>query len=703
MSVHIDGREILVEAGTTVLDAARQVGIEIPTLCHIPGVEPVAACFLCCVQVEGARTLSPACALPVAPGMVVTTHSDDIRAARKMALELLLSDHAGECIAPCVARCPAGLDVPGFVYEIASRQDERVMGKIYERLALPGSLGRVCPRLCEQSCRRCEYDGDGLAIGALHRFATDRDLKAEAPYVPPLDPSSGKRVAIVGAGPAGLSAAFHLLQRGHACTLFDTHERPGGMLRYGIPEYRLPKSSLDAEIAIVEGMGARFEMNQTLGRDITLAGLREEFDAVFLGIGAQLASNLHCEGEGLAVPGLDFLRTIAEGQAPELGRHVVVVGGGNTAMDAARSARRLGAAVRVFYRRTRDEMPCLMEEVDAAEAEGVEFTFLIAPLRLERLGNGHALRLVCQRMQLGEPDASGRRRPLPIPESEMTIDCDAVITAVGQAVDRDLAKREGVPVNERGIETDSLTLATDVPGVFAGGDAVLGADVAVRAVAAGRIAAISIAQYLAGADVTGPVELTAIAMRPIDDGERAVIFREIERAARVTTSTLSLEQRLSGFDEIDAGLADEQAREESLRCLSCGCPQAIGCGLRGLASEYGANPYRFLGQRRRMERDTSHPDIVYEPGKCIMCDGCVRIAAAAGEELGVSISGRGFDVSVAVPFDHPLSEGLRVVGRRCAEACPTGALAVRGSRACDLAGCGSCLPARMSSQLESLS
>jgi len=234
------------------------------------------------------------------------------------------------------------------------------------------------------------------------------------------------------------------------------------------------------------------------------------------------------------------------------------------------------------------------------------------------------------------------------------------------------------------------TLATNLPGVFAGGDAVLGADLAVRAVAAGRIAAISIDQHLSGQPVTGPEELAAIALRPVDDEEQAAIFREIEKAERVPTPTLGLEERVDSFEEIDRGLDDEQARSEALRCLSCGCAKAVGCGLRRWATVYLADPYRFLGRRRRFERDTSHPEVVYEPGKCIMCDACVRIATEAGEELGVSIIGRGFDVSVAVPFDAPLSEGLRHAAQRCAEACPTGAIALRTTRACDLAGCGGC-------------
>jgi formate dehydrogenase major subunit len=500
-------------------------------------------------------------------------------------------------------------------------------------------------------------------------------------------------VAVVGAGPAGLTAAFYLQQKGHACTLFDAHSHAGGMLRYGIPEYRLPREALDAEIRVVEDLGATFRMGERWGRDFSLANLRRDHDAVFLGIGAQLSSSLRCEGEDLALSGIDFLHRVAEGDVPNLGRRVIVVGGGNTAMDAARTARRLGSEVRVVYRRTRAEMPCLMEEVEGAEAEGVELEFLAAPVRIEpspEAGTGGALKVACQRMELGEPDESGRRRPVPVPGSEYEVYCDTVIAAVGQAVDREVAEAEGLELTGWGLAVDEKTLATNLPGVFAGGDAVLGADLAVRAVAAGRMAATSIHQHLSGETVTGPEEMMAIALRPVDDEEQAAIFRQIEQAERVPTPTLELELRMTTFDEVDRGLEDEQARREALRCLSCGCAKAGGCGLRRWATLYLADPYRFLGQRRRFQRDDSHPEVVYEPGKCIMCDACVRIAREAGEELGVSITGRGFDVSVAVPFGAPLSDGLRHAARRCAEACPTGAIALREGRACDLAGCDGC-------------
>jgi formate dehydrogenase major subunit len=385
---------------------------------------------------------------------------------------------------------------------------------------------------------------------------------------------------------------------------------------------------------------------------------------------------------------------VAKNESPALGNDVIVVGGGNTAMDAARTAVRLGADnVKVIYRRSRQEMPCLMEEVDAAELEGVTIDFLVAPIRLEKT-NGGSLELTCQRMKLGEPDDSGRRRPVPEPGTEFQIECAAVVAAIGQSVDTSLPEREGLSTTAWGIATDPKTLATNLPGVFAGGDAVLGADLAVRAVAAGRIAAVSIDQYLTGRPVTGPEELTSVEMRAVNDDERAAFFREIEKSPRPRTSTIDMSRRLATFDEVDGGLSESDVAKESRRCMTCGCRKEESCLMRHYATEYQADPYRFTGERRRFSQDVTHPDVIYEPGKCIMCDACVRIAAEAGEELGVATIGRGFTVAMGVPFGEPLSEGLKQAARRAAEKCPTGALALRSGRSCDLGACGSCPSSR---------
>jgi formate dehydrogenase major subunit len=621
--------------------------------------------------------------------MVVSTNSEDIRKARKMALELLLSDHAGDCVAPCQARCPAGLDIARFVYELASGRPRDSQQVILETLALPGSLGRICPRLCETGCRRCDLD-EGLAIGALHRFAADQDRDSVGPFSPPLEESSGKNVGIIGAGPAGLAAAFFLLQRGHGCTLFDSQPEPGGMLRYGIPEYRLPYDALDSEIELISRMGAEFQMNSTWGIDFTLEELHQRYDALFVAIGAWRSQNLRCSGDELAIPGIEFLESVTKETAPTLGPEVIVIGGGNTAIDAARTAIRLGAdSVKILYRRTRKEMPCLMEEVEAAESEGVEIQFLIAPVGLKRISKG-ALQLTCQRMELGESDDSGRKRPVEIKGSEFELVCSSVVSATGQSVDTSLAEREGLETSSWGIASDSNTLATNIPGVFAGGDAVLGADLAVRAVAAGRIAAVSIHQYLTGEPVVGLDEKTSIEMRAINDEERAFVFREIERSPRPEQSSLSLQERISSFAEVERGLSELQVAKESKRCMTCGCRKSENCVMRQLATEYQVDPYRFVGERRSFSQDTTHPEIIYEPGKCIMCDACVRIAAEAGEELGIAPIGRGFQVAVGVPFGKPLSEGLKSAAQRAAQACPTGALALRSNRSCDLGLCSSC-------------
>ncbi|MBU0638391.1 MAG: FAD-dependent oxidoreductase [Planctomycetes bacterium] len=695
ISVTIDGQQATVEPGTTVLAAARQIGIDIPTLCHVDGLEPVASCFLCAVQLTGRPNLSPACALPVSHGMVVTTDSPDIRAARKMALELLLSDHAGDCVAPCRARCPAGLDIPGFIYELATNRARRAAEIVTDQLVLPGALGRVCPRLCEQDCRRCEHD-EGLAIAALHRHAADYDHTGNDPYLPDHLPASGKTVAIIGAGPAGLAAAYHLLRSGHACTLFDAHTQPGGMLRYGIPAYRLPRDALDVEVECVRRLGAQFRQNVRWGVDFTLADLRAQHDAVFVAIGAQLAQDLGCEGAAHALSGLEFLHRVASGDPPRIGDNVIVVGGGNTAMDAARTAIRLGAAhVRILYRRTRREMPCLLEEVEAAEAEGVRLDYLVAPTHIApgapaTSDTPAAFNVTCQRMELGEPDSSGRRRPVPVAGSEFNLECDTVITAVGQAVDCAVAARDDLEVTRWGIRADARTLATSLPGVFAGGDAVAGADLAVRAVAAGRLAAVSISQYLAGQAVVGAAAPVNVLLRAPDDDERAALFRAIEQAPRVHSPRIDLRRRRTSFDEVEVGLGPDAALREARRCTTCGCRKADDCRVRSYATEYGVDPERFSGARRRFSQDLSHPAVVYEPGKCIMCDACVRIAAEAGEPLGVALVGRGFNVTMAVPFDEPLAAGLRLVAQRCAAACPTGALALRSQRSCDVGVCAGC-------------
>ncbi|HVM46383.1 MAG TPA: FAD-dependent oxidoreductase [Candidatus Acidoferrum sp.] len=689
VTLSIDGHPTSVPPGTTILGAARKLGINIPTLCYVEGFEHSASCFLCAVKLEGRPNLWPSCATPVAEGMKVITASDEVRAARKTSLELLVSDHAGDCVGPCRTGCPAGLDIPGFISGIAAGDQPRAAGIVTDDLTLPASLGRVCPRLCEQRCRQCDVT-EALSIRNLHRFAADAGRSVSPVLMPTAAQGAGeaparrsKRVAIVGAGPAGLAAAHHLLRRGHGVALFDAHPKAGGMLRYGIPAYRLPRAVLDAEISVIRQFGAEFRLGKKLGRDFTLDELRRDFDGVFLAIGAQGSKGLGCPGEEYATPALDFLERLADGPAPALSGEVIIVGGGNTAMDAARSAVRLGArSVRVLYRRTRKEMPCLMEEVEEAEAEGVSIEFLVAPVRLERKDG--KLRLTCQRMQLGAPDESGRARPMAVPGSEFTTEAALVIAAIGQNVEADTLNAPALSLSKWGIAVDARTLATNLPGVFAGGDAVTGPDLAVRAVAAGKLAAASLDQYLAGQKVIGTPQAVNVVMGKLSEEELAVFLRGIEQAPRAQMPQLAMDKRRTTFEEVELGFSPAAAARESRRCLGCGCGKAIPCRLRQFATEYGVDPQRFAGERRHFARDTSHPDVIYEPGKCIICGACIKVAAEAGEELGLSFVGRGFQVAVAAPFGRNMAEAVPKSGRRAAEVCPTGALMLKGT------GCAGC-------------
>jgi formate dehydrogenase major subunit len=564
---------------------------------------------------------------------------------------------------------------------VSGGEDRRSAEIAADFLVLPAALGRICPRLCEQRCHRCDAEA-ALSVGGLHRFAADLDIASGARYIPRKDAASGKRVAVVGAGPAGLSAAYYLLRKGHDAVLFDAHDAPGGMLRYGIPAFRLPHAVLDQEIDAIRVLGGDFRMGLRLGADITLDELRRDFDAVFLAIGAQGSRGLDCQGEELARPALAFLEHVAAGRPDQIGDEVIVIGGGNTAMDASRTAVRLDAKrVTVLYRRTRREMPCLMAEVDAAEAEGVILETLVAPLRLERSGNG-GYRLTCTRMELGPPDGSGRARPVLIPGSTFTLEASCVIAAIGQTVETGELQAASLHVSPRGILADPATLLTNLPGVFAGGDAVSGADLAVRAVAAGKLAAVSIDQYLSGRRVQGDPEMVSVVMSKLDEQELAAFFRQVEEAPRAAMAERSAAERVRDFAEIELGFTPDEARRESARCMNCGCWKATTCQLRQYATEYGADPLRFAGARRRFERDSSHPEIVYEPGKCILCGACVAVAAEAGERLGLAIVGRGFEAAVAVPLRGTLAEAVPTVARRVADICPTGAFALKGVGTC---------------------
>jgi formate dehydrogenase major subunit len=687
--ITLNGREVEVTAGATILEAARECGVEVPTLCHDEQLEPFASCWLCAVKLEGVARYVPACGTRIAPGMRIWTDTEDVRAVRRMALELLLSNHRGDCEAPCKTTCPASVDVQGYIALVAQGQYREATKLVKEVNPFPLSIGRVCPRPCEGECRRNAVDG-AVGIDYLKRFAADWDAQHGEPWSPEVAPPSGKRVAMVGAGPASLTAAYYLSQRGHAVTIYEALPAPGGMLRYGIPEYRLPKETLDLEIGLITGLGATVEYGTALGCDFTLADLLDRgFDAVFLGLGAMDSRLMKVPGEDLdgVWAGTEFLKKITLGEKVEMGRKVAIIGGGNTAIDASRTCVRLGAErVTIVYRRSRQEMPAWDVEVEAAEHEGVEMHFLAAPTKIE--GEGRCERMEYIRMELGEPDDSGRRRPVPIEGSEEVLEVDNVIAAIGQMpelscihgtaeTDPDSLEARLELTRWGTIVADEESLATSVEGVFAGGDVVNGAATAIEAIAHGGRAAEAIDRYLRGEDVSVRDPFFNI-QRERWDGYPASDLEHVERAPRVEMPELPVAERIRTFDETELGLSEEQAQAEAARCLECGCVAAFTCKLREYAAEYGASSDRLAGEVVRDEPDERHPFVRIEPEKCILCARCIRICEGVEGAAALGFFRRGFYAQMKPSLDRALAETTCEACGQCISSCPTAALSAAG-------------------------
>jgi NADH-quinone oxidoreductase subunit F len=460
--------------------------------------------------------------------------------------------------APCSHTCPAGIDVPRYLRFIGERKYDQAVAVIREKIPFPSICGHVCPHPCETKCRRSQVD-EAIAIRALKRFAAEKGngiWKAQAKMATP----TGKRVAIIGSGPAGLTAAYYLAKRGHAVTVFEVLPEAGGMMRYGIPEYRLPREALAEEIEAVESTGVDIKTNTRIASVDEL--FEHGYHAVLLAIGAHQGAKLRIEGENSpeVIEGVSFLRDINMGNEVRVGDRVAVIGGGNVAVDASRSALRLGArAVTIIYRRTRDEMPASNEEIEEALFEGVKIKFLAAPVRIER-GNDE-VNLTCIGMELGAIDESGRRRPVPIEGDEFGLPFDTVISAIGQIPEA--PEKFGLPLGRGNtIQVDDDTLATTREGVFAGGDAVTGPATVIEAIADGRQAAVSIDKYLGGSGIIDE------SLAEPEEIERLPELEEGEKH-RITIPTLSLSKRLCGFAEVELSLGEEMAIAEAKRCLRC--------------------------------------------------------------------------------------------------------------------------------------
>ncbi len=522
MKVLIDQREVHVPPGTTILEAARQAGIDIPTLCHLNGFQPSTSCLVCVVKVCGRNKLVPSCATLVVDGMEVQSNTPEVHQARQTALELLLSDHIGDCLAPCYFACPAHMDVPLMLRQIAQEDFGQAIITVKQQIALPATLGRICPAPCEKGCRRGAADGP-VAVCQMKRFVADWDLRSDTPYAPECAPDTGHRVAIIGAGPTGLSAACYLRQLGHAVTIFDAAQQPGGRLWTETTEFQLPREILLAEIQQVLRLGVEFNGQSPVEDRATLDDLRSDFNAVLLACGA---------------------------------------------MDLA------------------------------------------------------------------------------------------------------MVETWGLATASRGVLADKRTFLTSLPKVFAAGNAVRGKAMVVRSVADGREAAAAIDRFLTDQSSAAPPKPFSTRAGRLQDSQLSDLL-----------SLAGTAPRCEPTGGADAEYTVDEAVQQAGRCLHCDCRGADACKLRRYAAEYGADPNRYRSQRQRIEISDQHSLVLYEPGKCIQCGLCIQIATAAGEPLGLTFVGRGFDVHVGVPFNRSLEEALSKVAAQCVAACPTAALTLRPERA----------------------
>ncbi len=542
---------------------------------------------------------------------------------------------------PCRAACPAVVNVQGYIALLQQGKFKESVELIRKNMPFPAICGRVCFSPCQDECSRKNID-QPVGIRYLKRLAADIEREQGQVKPEPIPKTHTEKVAIIGAGPAGLSAAYELAKLGYPVTVFERMPKPGGMMQYGIPDYRLQKYVVANEIAYIQDLGVQIRTGVEFGKDVKLDTLRNEgYEAIFISTGAQLSRKLRIPGEDLegVLPAVKFLRHVSLGKTVEVGEKVAVIGGGDSAIDAARTSLRLGAKeVTILYRRSRKEMPALPHEIEAAEKEGIRLYFLVAPKQI--IGEGGRVKVIeCLRMKLGEPDTSGRRRPVPIRGTEHTYEVDTVIPAIGQLAETSCLPSILLDERARAISVDPLTLETSIPGVFAGGDIVTGPASIIEAVGAGKRAAVSIDRYLNGKDLRTGREEKIEETTWVKDWEMIT-----KKPERYTAPHIDMGRQKVSFEEADGLLVKikELATSEARRCLQCApCSECLES--EGLC-----------------EADKA----VVNETLCIGCNFCVVVCpfdAIKKNEMGVA------------QIDEYLCKGCG----NCAAECPTGAITMR--------------------------
>ncbi|MHB8839099.1 MAG: FAD-dependent oxidoreductase, partial [Gemmatimonadaceae bacterium] len=627
-------------------DLSRQKDIELLTLSDVTQVTGEPGNFTVTVR-KRPRYVDPAkcksCGLCTSACPVVLPSEFDLGLTNRKAIHLPYPQGVPSAFsisrrgdAPCQSACPLHQSGQGYVTLIAQGRFEEALQVILRDNPLPSVCGRVCTHPCTAACTRGGVD-DPINLPALKRFITDRFPSYTLPR--PSAPDRSETIAIVGSGPAGLVCAHTLRQKGYRPTVYEALPVAGGMLAVGIPTFRLPQRILDAEVERLRASGIEFRLNTAVGRELTLDGLRQNHAAVFLAIGAHVERRLDIPGEDLpgVVGAVEFLRSVRLERPRRLGRRVLVIGGGNSALDAARTALRCGAdQVTIVYRRTRDQMPADQREVSDAEREGIQFEFLAAPHAVHASADGRVNGLECTRMRLGAPDASGRPSPEPIPRSEFMLSCDAVIVTIGQRPDLEsLGERLAIETTKWGtLKADPVTMETGLPGVFAGGDCVSGPDVIITAMLAGKKAANSIDRLLSGRDLRAGREREGPTVP-----EYVVDTTGIPVKREVAVPALDPFTRAATFDEIHTGYSEVEARAEAARCLSC----AVCCDCHLCESACDAKAIDFT---QRAE------SVTLQVGAIVLAPGYELFDARRKSNLGL---GRFKNVVSAAQFERIMS------------------------------------------------
>jgi formate dehydrogenase major subunit len=677
MKITINGMEISVHEGKTILEAAEQAGIYIPTLCHVKGSNAENPCGLCVVEVEGSENPVRSCDTKIQEGMGINTDSLTVKKLRSERLAILAETHFGDCKAPCNLTCPGQINVQGYIAHVAKGQYEEALRLVMERNPFPFSVGRVCPRFCETKCRRVLVE-EPIAINHLKRFVADWCMTNKIDLRISKEQPTGKKVAVIGGGPAGLTAAYFLTRKGHAVTVYEAASKPGGMLRYGFPEFKIPKAVLDYEINTLLQLGITVKVDQRWGVDYTLQDLKDSgFDAILIAIGNPEDKPLEIPGGSL--PGVmgstQFLKQITTGEDADYGKGAAVLGGNNIAVEVARALVRSGVdEVTIIYPRPKEEMPAHQRNIEDAEREGVRFMDLASPVEITAPDGGLDVELI--RMELGEPDKRGMRHPVEIPESNMHLKVNTVVYSMGKMATKDGftggSLEESLELTKAGnINSNPRTSLTNHDGIYAAGDVTSGPRSVIQAVVGARRSAENIHAQIMGVEKESGESRFNFSRGKSFDAVAPETFTGISSAPRGKMPERSLQSVSRDFDEVKLGFSEDTARKEAERCLSCGCNAFDRCDLKRLSIENDINLNKTgMGTKPLYAKDASHPAIVVDLNKCIFCQRCMNSCAYDALELLAS----GFDEKGRAEGITLLFNDNCVSCGKCVDNCSTGAL-----------------------------